>query len=309
MPDRRLMWIATALMALAAFGLAACAGSLSVPESFGVIEAEASELEFTAPVDGMGPDTWSIGGLAVVVGPETEIVGAPVVGDLVRVHASLGTDGLMARQVELVGQVDQNDAVAPAPGEEFEFFAPVVTIGADTWMVGDQTVTITSETEIHDAIIVGDTVKVHATANADQSLTAREIELARPEDDPAGAQVDDKEDDLEFKGQVASIEGEKWMVAGLAFQLLPETDIRDTIVVGDFVEIHAVWSEEGMLTALRIELSEDDDAGPDDDLDEGDDEDDGDDDEDEDHDEDDDGETEDDDSGNSGSGSSASGSG
>ena len=307
MLDRRLMWIATAVMALATLGLTACAGSLPLSESFSVIDAEASELEFTAPVDGMGPEAWSIGGLAVTVGAETEIVGEPQVGDLVRVHAQLALGGLTAREIEVVSPAAQDGGLpTPLPGDdEIEFFGPVVSIGDTAWTVGDQTVAVTSETEIKDAVVVGDMVKVHASTNADLSLTAREIELAKPED-LAGAQPDDDEDDLEFKGLLRSIDGQTWIVAGLAFQVLPGADIRDTIVVGDFIEIHAVWSEEGVLTALRIELAQDDDGGSDDDLEEGDDDVDED---DEDDDEDDDGESEDDDSGNSGSGSSGSGSG
>jgi hypothetical protein len=291
-------------MALATLGLTACAGSLPLSESFSVIDAEASELEFTAPVDGIGPEAWSIGGLAVTVGAGTEIVGEPQVGDLVRVHAQLALGGLTAREIEVVSPAAQDGGlVTPLPGDEIEFIGPVVSIGDTAWTVGDQTVAVTSETEIKDAIIVGDMVKVHASTSADLSLTAREIELAKPED-LAGAEADDDEDDLEFKGLLESIDGQTWIVAGLAFQVLPGADIRDTLVVGDFIEIHAVWSEEGVLTALRIELAQDDDGGSDDDLEEGDDDVD---DEDDDHDEDDDGESEDDDSGNSGSGSSGSG--
>ena len=153
MPDRRPMWIATAVMSLATLGMAACAGNLPLPESFGVIDAEASELEFTAPVDGIGPEAWSIGGLAVTVGAETKMVGEPQVGDLVRVHAQLALGGLTARAIEVIGPAVQDGGLpTPRPGDdEIEFFGAVVSIGDTAWTVGDQIVAVTSETEVHDA--------------------------------------------------------------------------------------------------------------------------------------------------------------
>ena len=261
MTERRPFWAATVMIALAALALTACAGNLPLSDSLGVIDAEASELEFTAPVDGMGPDSWSIGGLAVEVSAATEIAGEPQVGDLVRVQATLGQSGLTAHSIESVAPAEPSDTLeTPQPTEdEVEFTGPVVSMGADSWTVGDTTFAVTIDTEIHDAILVGDVVKVHASVNPDQSLTAREIELAEA-DDPEVDEQEEDEQDLEFKGVVESISADTWILAGMSFMVTPETEIKDSIVVGDFVEIHAFLSVDGVLTALRIELAGDDDG-------------------------------------------------
>jgi hypothetical protein len=86
-----------------------------------------------------------------------------------------------------------------------------------------------------------------------------------------------------------------WTVGGLTFLVTPSTEIKDAIVVGDFVKIEALVGADGSYTALEIELEEDQ-IGEDDEQDEDDS-----DDEQEDEDEDE-NESEDDDSGNSGSG-------
>jgi hypothetical protein len=89
-----------------------------------------------------------------------------------------------------------------------------------------------------------------------------------------------------------------WTVGGLTFLLTPSTEIKDDIAVGDSVKIEALVGADGSLTALEIELEEDqigDDEGEDDSNDDQ---------EDEHEDESGDDESEDDDSGNSGSGGS-----
>jgi hypothetical protein len=138
MIDRRVFWAMAAASVLAALALAG-ARQPPAPEA-AVAEAAGSELEFTAPVDGMGPDVWSIGGLAVTIRVETEIAGNPKVGDLVRVQALLSPDGLSARQIEVVGAAAQAvPAGVPAPtDDEIEFVGPVAGIGSDTWVIGDR---------------------------------------------------------------------------------------------------------------------------------------------------------------------------
>jgi hypothetical protein len=123
-------------------------------------------MEFTGPSIRSGSNAWSIGGLVVGVTASTEVQGNPAVGDLVKVHA-LVLDGstLVAREIALAPSplgTEATPAAMPTAGEEIEFVGPVVSIGSDRWTVGDQSVAITSDTEIKGTISVGDLVKVHA---------------------------------------------------------------------------------------------------------------------------------------------------
>lgn len=282
------------------------AGCTDVSALSGLTEFEADasgEMEFTGVVDSIGAAAWTIGGLIVDITPATEIEAGIQVGDLVKVHATLvDADSLAAREIaraEAGVPEDEPPAAPPAPGEEIEFVGAVVSLGLDSWAIGDRVVAITSATEIKGTIDVGTMVKVHALVESDGSLTAREIEPAEAddlEDQDDDADDSDDDEDLEFKGLVDSIDGETWVVAGVTFRV-PAAALEDgPVAVGDFVEIHAFWADDGVLTALRVELDDDDGA---EDNDRDDDEDDEDDDE---HD-DEDGDEDDEDHDNSGSGS------
>ena len=308
-------WMPLTLSVLAAFTLAACTGTPAQLESVevGAGPQGETEMEFAGAVDSIGSNAWSIGGLVVGVTASTEITGEPVVGDIVRVHA-LVLDGstLVAREIaraEGALGAEPTPVATPAAGEEIEFFGSVVNIASDAWTVGDQTVAITSATEIKGTISVGDPVKVHAVVQPDLSLTAREIETAT-EADLASGDDDSSTEDVELKGTVEQIVGDEWTVASVTFVVPPGTAIDGAVQVGDTVEIHAVWSADGVLTAIRIHLED----GPGDDDSSGDDSGDADsDDEDEDDDSDDDnsgsGGGDDDDSGSGGSDDDNSGSG
>ena len=265
-------WIPLTLSVLAAFTLAACTGTPAQLESVevGAGPQGETEMEFAGAVDSIGSNAWSIGGLVVGVTASTEITGDPAVGDVVKVQA-LVLDGstLVAREIAraegALGALP-TPVATPSAGEEIEFFGSVVTIASDAWTVGDQTVAITSTTEIKGTISVGDPVKVHALVQPDLSLTAREIEAAT-EADLLSGDDDGSTEDVELKGTVEQIVGDEWTVASVTFVVPPGTAIDGAVQVGDTVEIHAVWSAGGVLTAIRIHLEDgpgDDDGSGDD---------------------------------------------
>jgi len=243
------------------------AGCTDVSALSGLTEFEADasgEMEFTGVVDSIGAAAWTIGGLIVDVTPATEIEAGIQVGDLVKVHATLvDADSLAAREIaraEAGVPEDELPATPSVAGEEIEFVGAVVSLGLDSWAIGDRVVAITSATEIKGTIDVGTLVKVHALVESDGSLTAREIEPAEADDlEDQDDDVDDPDDDqdLEFKGVVDSIDGETWVVAGVTFHV-PAAALEDgPVAVGDFVEIHAFWADGGLLTALRVRLDDD----------------------------------------------------
>jgi hypothetical protein len=222
-------------------------------------------MEFTGAVDSIGSNAWSIGGLVVGVTPSTEIQGDPAVGDLVKVHALvLDESTLVAREIQRAEGAlgaEVTPVATPAAGEEIEFFGAVVSIASDTWTVGDQTVAITSATEIKGTISIGDPVKVHAMVQPDLSLTASEIEPATAADlvssqDDSSDNGDVELEDVELKGKVESIVGNEWTVASVTFLVPAEAVIDGAIQVGDMVEVKAFWSADGVLTAIRVHLED-----------------------------------------------------
>ncbi len=205
------------------------------------------ELEFFGTVEAIGEDSWTVQGVAFAITAQTEIQGTPAVGDFVKVHALVGTDGAFtAREIELAEGVELSGALGEA-----EFTGTVETIGAEAWTIGGLTVLISADTEIKDAIVVGDLVKVHVFVAQDGTLTAREIELEHA-DDPAAGQPGQE---IEFFGVVEAIAGASWTIQGRSVSVGAQTELDGTIGVGDFVKVHALVGADGSLTAREIELA------------------------------------------------------
>jgi hypothetical protein len=144
-----------------------------------------------------------------------------------------------------------------------EFIDVVQDIAGDQWVVGTITLAIDASTGIEPGIAAGDTVRVHALLTENGIFTAREISLVKGED-AADSETDDSPEDeehltgaeLEFIGTVEATGESSWTVAGEAFRMTPDTEIKDTIVAGDLVRIHAYLSETDELIAAEIELTE-----------------------------------------------------
>jgi hypothetical protein len=202
------------------------------------------ELEMTGLVESIASDLWTISGVSFAITLQTEIKGTILVGDLVRIEARVGSDGIFtAHEIKLANTPGHT----PELGSEFEFAGVVETIGPDSWGVSGMTFGITPQTEIKGTIIVGDQVKIEALVGTDGSFTAREIKRAN------GSNHSPEEgSELEFEGIVESIGPDSWTVAGKTLAITTHTEIEGTIVVGDTVKVEAVASPDGTLTAREI---------------------------------------------------------
>lgn len=195
------------------------------------------EVEFRGIVELMADDSWTISGQTVAIVPATEIKGVIAVGDLVKVHAFTADDGtLTAREIEPVVN-------------EVRFTGQVEEMDDEAWTISGQVVAIVPQTEIRDEITAGDIVKVRALLDEDGTLTAVRIEK---EDDD-----DDSHNILRFVGAVEAMNSDSWIVGGQTILINDLTDIRDAINLGDIIKVRAFLAEDGTLTALRLELADD----------------------------------------------------
>lgn len=163
---------------------------------------EVQGAEFVGLVRAIGPKTWQIDDQIVRVGPETQIVGNPQVGDEVEVHTHTLSDGQsLALLITLTrtgasptatlvppSATPEPSATSPTPGatltpgatdegdDEIEFTGVVESIGATSWLIGGQVVQVTASTEIRDNPQVGQLVEVRAIRDADGALIALRIE-------------------------------------------------------------------------------------------------------------------------------------
>jgi hypothetical protein len=176
---------------------------------------EVQGAQFIGIVRAAGPKTWQIDDQVVRVGPETQIVGNPQVGDEVEVHTHTLSDGQsLALLITLTRTGASPTATLVPPSATPE---PSATSPTET--------TATSPA---------------STPTPGATLTP-------------GA-TDDGDEEIEFTGVVESIGATSWLISGQVVQVTASTEIRDNPQVGQLVEVRAVRDASGALVALRIEL-------------------------------------------------------
>jgi len=123
----------------------------------------ATSVQFTALVEAVNGDVWTVGGFAVQVLPETVVHGAPRVGELVEVAGRTRSDGqIVADRIEV---------------ESAEFVGVVEAMGAPTWTIGGQHVLVTAQTQIVGTARLGAPAEVHVQTLPNGIVLALKIDF------------------------------------------------------------------------------------------------------------------------------------
>jgi hypothetical protein len=200
--------------------------------------------EFTGIVEAISAESWQVSGQVFAFTAQTEVKDNIVVGDPVKVHFVTNPDGTMtATEIELASDEtpEGDDSVSP----DQEFTGKVEAFSPESWTVNGVVFLVNPQTEIKDAIFLGDVVKVHYFANADGSFTAREIELA------GDNQAHNSEKKL--TGILEQISSTQATIGGVVVLITPQTELDSGLVVGEMVKAEVVTSPDGNMTALEIE--------------------------------------------------------
>ena len=138
------------------------------------IEVKGDEMEQRRKVEWKGQlqrfdaHSWTVGGRTVMLNQSTEIIGQPVLGAMVEVHARMQADGsLLAAKLK----VEQHQS-------RVKFKGMVESISPNAWVISGRTVLVDGRTvfdQRHGPLGVGVTVKVKAMRQADGSLLALRI--------------------------------------------------------------------------------------------------------------------------------------
>ncbi len=167
-------------------------------------------------MEAISADSWQVSGQVFAFTAQTEIKDNIVVGDPVKVHFVTNPDGTMtATEIELALAETPDDDDSSSSLDQ-EFTGKVEAFSPKSWTVNGQVFQVTPQTEIKDAIFLGDVVKVHYFANADGSFTAREIELA------GDNQAHNSEKKL--TGILEQISSTQATIGGVIVLITPQTD-------------------------------------------------------------------------------------
>jgi len=201
------------VLVVGAYVLSACGGAVpqSSPSTTTDVaqKVQAKEIAFTGIVEAMNGTQWVVSGKVVTLDPSTAMDSNIAVGDIVKVEGSVSADGVVVAltiesssvddnanggnandgNVNGNANVNSNDNTSnddnsnsangnanDSAGNGPEVFGIVEAVTADSVTVNGVTYQFASFTEIKDAIVVGDQVKIHVIVNADGIFTIREIE-------------------------------------------------------------------------------------------------------------------------------------
>jgi len=211
------------------------------------------EFKFYGLVESIGASEWQISGQSVQITAQTNITPGIQVGDLVEVEGQVVEGVLVAAKISLEDKPHPKSTPEAGDVEEVEWFGAVMNINGDVWTVGDQTVQVTSQTELKGNPNVGDLVKVHAFQRADGSFVAKEIEKIRtlPADSASPNATSFK-----FYGTVESINGQTWVISGTSVQVDGSTQLKGNPVVGSNVEVKALVQSDGTYLAREIKVKD-----------------------------------------------------
>ena len=137
------------------------------------------------------------------------------------------------------------------PGGDLALLGTVEEISESIWKVSGRTIKLSDDTNLDNDLRIGDSVWVDVTLGDDGFMNALVIEASSPDMFVVGAE-------FEFYGTVEEITPTLWLIGGFEVTVTPDTEIKADIEVGDFVEVHANFNEEGVLVSREIELPDGD---------------------------------------------------
>jgi hypothetical protein len=214
-----------------------------------------SEFKFYGVVESISETTWVVSGETIQITPQTQIEAGIVVGSLVEVEGVVSEGNLVAHKIALEDEKEEKPSPQPSPSvpeaNEVEWFGVLNQMTEGAWMIGDQTVQVTPQTEIKGNPQPGDLVKVHAV-QTDSGYVAHEIEKIRSFPTAGAPQARN----FKFYGTVESINGSTWVISGVTVNVDTNTKFKGNPVVGSQVEVKALAQTDGTYLATQIKVKE-----------------------------------------------------
>lgn len=216
----------------------------------GVAPSMGNEIEFIGTLSEKTNDQWLVSGVRVFLLATTEVYGAPVVGDLVKVEGALLEDGAVQAR-EIKPAVFEGANPQPSAGNSIEFIGKLTEKTDTMWVVSNLRVMLAANTEIYGAPALGDLVKVEGTLQDDGSVLAREIKPAlfdaatNPGNNPPG--------EFEFTGTLQAKNGNVWVINGFNVVVTPRTELKGALAIGEIVKVHGTRQADGSIVAREIE--------------------------------------------------------
>ncbi len=212
------------------------------------------EVFFTGTVQAMSDTSVQIADIAFRTDGQTSWAQNLAVGSAVRVRALELPDSTRYA-------VDVQSAEgfsASSSSVEFNFRDVVVSMGANSWVIGSRTVLVDASTLIDSGILAGSLVEVEGRL-VNNELLAGKITLedsGNPTPMPEVTPLPARQAAIELTGKLEAISSASLQLGGLTFAVNAATEIKDNPAVGDIVKVEGTRAADGSLTALEVQLAD-----------------------------------------------------
>ena len=234
------------------------------------------QTRFIGSVVSIDSDRITVDDLVFRVDDNSKLPDKLTVGDVVNVDGLLLPD--QSRYIVSLGIQSNDNSSDDDSGVEFKLYGQVDGLGDESWVVSGEVIFVDGNTQIGQSIGLTDLVEVEGhVVNGD--LVAKKISLedlipgvsgsltTTPSSTPSATETVTAGLQVEFYGILESMNGNSWVVGGKTLTILPQTEIKGQLLVGDFVKVHAWRQLDGSLIVREIE--KDDDSNDDDLMDDG----------------------------------------
>ncbi len=227
-------------------------------------------VHFSGIIEDITDTQWTIAGQQVTIVPETKIEGEFQVGDTVAVQAAVDPEGtLVAIAIKPAGEEMQQPKM-------ISFQGAVEAQNDGEWTVDGKNVAITADTKMQDGIQVGDTVMVVASEKEDGTLEAKSIMLIThreqhenqgetpsvmptempntPTEKPTEMPTEKPRSQVTIEGALMAQNGDTWNVNGYTVKVNAQTQMMNTVRLGDQISVVALDNGDGTYTALSVSL-------------------------------------------------------
>ncbi|MEJ2267007.1 MAG: DUF5666 domain-containing protein, partial [Anaerolineales bacterium] len=209
-----------------------------------------TQVTFEGLLNERTPDRWIIEGIPVIVTPDTQVIGEIEEARVIEVIGKTQPDGeVEASQIRL---------------HSYQLVGTVNSISPDKWVISDISLQIRRDSQIDPAARVKDQVIALVEVETSGDLQALAIlRLLQPEliatpvpqeTETPSVVITPEPKEIEITGVVASISGDVWMIDGRPVIITGDTEFKDSVSVGDHVQVHALLGADGSLTAREIEF-------------------------------------------------------
>lgn len=207
-----------------------------------------ASVDFEGVLNERTPDRWIVDGIVVLLTPDTRVTGRIEPGMVVEVSGKTQPDGaLQAAAIKL---------------HSYQFIGQVDSLSEREWVISGMPVRILRSSQIDAAARLNDRVIVLVEVAADGSLQAQAIlrllqpslvATAAPQPNPTPSPTA-QQNETEITGQIESINGNVWTVAGTSFVVTGETELKASFAVGDSVKVHLQAASDGSFFAREIDF-------------------------------------------------------